>query len=491
MALDPILVIQMQRMGDLILTFPLLTRLALLEPERPLWVLGEPGFFRELMPLSPAGITYMGSDMAQPLLRTPLEMVINLSHRRDAALLAGSVRARSRAGIFWRPEGLFVRGPWALYRHSLVHNNRHNRFHWADLQALDLLPPGMFARAAWPVPRPLPGSGPGTEKAGTGKIGLFVGASEPEKRPDAAFWGELARRLAARGGQPVFLGGPDDQVLADEAIRRAGLSGRSNLAGRFSLSGLARFFNALDLVVTPDTGPMHLAAWTGTSTLNLSLGPVNAWETAPVPPGHLALRPGLSCAGCWRCGNALRCRQAFVPGRVATLILSLLRGETPRPLPGLRLFRTGREHGLFRLEPLWEKDRLAAASGRDVLSRFWQQWFLACLGGPLAAFELEEALSGLAGHPALLRALQRATARLSASLARGLRRKAPLEDAFWRNLPPALRPLAGYAHLMLQNGEYGTGAWQDALALTAALVRTLEGVPPRQPLPLSSARPEK
>lgn len=478
MAKDPILIIQMQRMGDVILTFPLLSRLMLSEPDRPLWVVAEPQFFRELMPLSPNGVTYMGPDMAAPLQRTPLETVINLSHREDAARLAGSVSARSRAGIFRRPSGIYIKGVWALYRHSIVHNNRHNRFHWADLQALDFLSSSLFGRPAWPEPR---------RRAASGRVGLFVGASEPEKRPDAPFWGALARRLAARGAQPVFLGGPDDRALAHEAVLHAGLDGRSNLAGRFRLSELARFFEALDLVVTPDTGPMHLAAWTGTPVLNLSMGPVNAWETAPVPPGHLVLRPALSCAGCWRCAGVLRCRAAFVPGRVAALILALLRRESPRPLPGLRLFRTARCRGLFDLVPIWEKD--AARSGREVLSRFWQEWFLACLGGPVPPCGQDAVAAELAAHPELIEALRKAAGRLGENLAAGVRRGTPLDDAFWRALPPVIRPLAGYAHLLLQNGEYGRAAWGDALALAGALAAALQGSFVRQPLPLASADP--
>lgn len=53
MAEEPTLIIQMQRMGDLILSFPLCSRLLLLEPERPVWVAGEPAFFSGLKPLAP------------------------------------------------------------------------------------------------------------------------------------------------------------------------------------------------------------------------------------------------------------------------------------------------------------------------------------------------------------------------------------------------------------------------------------------------------
>ncbi len=479
MADAPVLVVQMQRMGDLILTFPLLSRLRLADPGRPLWVLAEPCFFRELMPLTPAGVTYMGPDMAAALSRTPLDTVINLSHRKEAAHLAGSVPARRREGIFSRASGLYVRGAWALYRQSIVHNNRHNLFHWADLQALDPVSADLFARPAWPLPR---------RPAGTGRVGLFVGASEPEKRPDAAFWGELARRLAAKGIQPVFLGGPGDVPTAAEAARHARLGPQSNLAGRFRLSALARFFSALDLVVTPDTGPMHLAAWTGTPVLNLSLGPVNAWETGPVPPGHLVLRPNLSCTGCWCCTAALRCRAAFVPGRIAALVAALLRGERPRALPGLGLFATARRQGRFELLPQWEKDLDRFGNSRNALSLFWREWFCACLGGALPPLDPGIAADLAAAYPALVGVLGRAAVRLGNRLSQSLRRNRLADDDFRQDMPPAARPLAGYVQLLLENGEYSRQAGGDALELADALAGALRGALPRQPLPLASVR---
>lgn len=53
MSADPLLVLQLQRMGDLILTFPLLLALKKRWPGHPIWVAAEPQFFQELMPLAP------------------------------------------------------------------------------------------------------------------------------------------------------------------------------------------------------------------------------------------------------------------------------------------------------------------------------------------------------------------------------------------------------------------------------------------------------
>ena len=511
---DPTVLIQVQRMGDLILSFPLMALLRALEPDRPLWVVAEPLFFNELMPFTPSDVVYMGPDMAGPLSMTPVHRLINLSHRPEALTLAGQIPAQSRIGLFARGQTLHIRGRWQLYRQSLVHNNRHNRFHWADLHLLDLVDPIGLDQAAWPAPRAV-----GTQ----GRIGLFVGASEAEKRPDPAFWGELAHRLFRRGLNPVFLGGPTDKQMAHEALCASGLPGHSNLAGRFSLGGLAAFFSTLDLVVSPDTGPMHLCVRAGIPLLNLSMGPVNAWETGPASPGHHLVRPSRSCTGCWQCPSNTACRRAFVPGRIAGLVQGLLRRDPLERLhlPGLELCRTARHGGLFTLTA--PDGGPCRENARELLDAFWQAWFLEALGpgeegscGPrrlvlpdpalarrARAEELARARDLLDETPhrfarsgevtrgsSLLRLLARATTRLNSRLARHLRQGgAPLPESFWHEVPPLLRPLSGYVHLLLQNGEYGRPAWEDALSLTARLGEVLTGAPceqGRQPLPLSS-----
>ena len=157
----PILIFQMQRMGDLVLSFPLLGWLGALFPGHPLWVVGERMFFEPLMPLSPQA-TYFDYAEAFDFRAQDFRAVINLSHRPEAAALAGQVRSDVLIGPYRDAEGrLFIKGDWQLYRASLTHNNRYNLVHWADLNALDIIPASLMLRTAWPLPRPLPGPPPG------------------------------------------------------------------------------------------------------------------------------------------------------------------------------------------------------------------------------------------------------------------------------------------------------------------------------------------
>lgn len=455
MTMLPTLVIQMQRMGDLIMTFPLIGWLKALEPQRAVWVLAERRFFEGLVALCPEA-TLFPAESAHLLAREHFHRVINLSHRPEAAEIAGEMDAAETIGPISRGGSTRIRGFWQLYRASIVHNNRHNRFHWADLNGLDVIPPEQVRRTIWPAP---------DRERDSGRVGLFVGASEAAKRPEPAFWAELAVGLVRRGLRPVFLGGPSERELGHEAATRAGLGG-SNLCGSFSLIELAAFFQTLDLVVTPDTGPMHLAAWTGTPTLNLSLGPVSAWETAPAGPGHLVLRSTASCRGCWHCSTPPpRCHAPFEPQRIAALVHMVLRrsgnDETLPDLPGLALLRTERTgEGLFHLTPLHG----TPPSHREVVSAFWQRWFMARagLGIPDSARTAWEAVPQ--ANPRLSAAFTRALAHLGAVFARQLRKGGPPFDvAFWTSPPPMLRPLTGLLHLHLQNEDYSPAAWHTAL----------------------------
>ncbi len=511
----PILILQMQRMGDLVLSFPLLGWLARLCPGHPIWVLGERQFFEPLMPLSPQ-VTYFSYEGAPNLAAHPFHMVINLSHRPEAAILAGQTRADTLVGPYLdADERLYIRGGWQLYRASLTHNNRYNRFHWADLNALDVIPENLMLRTDWPLPRPLPHptphrmpetpfeslpAPPAKEHsfAGAARIGLFLGASEAEKHPDAAFWAALARKLLQAGHKPVLLGGKAEEPLGAataDLLHAPSL----NLCGHFSVSALAHFIAELDLFITPDTGPMHIAAWTGTPTLNLSLGPVNPWETGPFSPGHHILRAHRDCVGCWQCTErTIMCKEQMLAARVAGLVEHLLsdgadgpghdgfssvsdgsrdeRSRTPQELArraqGLELLHSARgAHGLYMLERVFTPlpdpafaARRAQGNGetaetpeaRDSIAALWQAWFGAALQR-FGEIRVRAAWTELAGgHPEVAAAFRRGVAELALAFAKAIKRDTAdilNDDAFWQRVPPLLRPFSGYAHMYIRNAR--------------------------------------
>lgn len=466
--MEPTLVLQMQRMGDLVIAFPLLSWLQAIEPERPVWVVAEEEFAEALLPLAPS-VVFFPPEAQKNLLRTPVHRVINLSHREDAALLAGKMPANTRLGRYRDDAGAMrIGGAWHLYRASLVHNNRHNMFHWADLNAMDIIPGATMQKSAWPEPRKPVGS----------RIGLFVGASETSKRPEPEFWAELAKELMRKGYKPVFLGGKAEQGLGAKAAQLAAIKG-SNFCGQFSLIDLVRFMAELDMLITPDTGPMHIGAWAGALTLNLSMGPVSPWETAPFPPGHYVVSPSCSCRGCWTCTHPKQenaCKGLFVPHRIASLAHSLLVGaeredEKFPHLPGLFVWRTRRApQGIFDLLPV-DGHKMDV---RRAVDNFWRQWFLAALGGPYS--RMEYGLQTLNKHAAhMVPVIKGELGRVGGIFAKWARlgvHQSSQKD-FWQNAAPVFRPFTGYAHMLLENGDYSKASLMQALAILEHLQGTL------------------
>jgi ADP-heptose:LPS heptosyltransferase len=255
--------------------------------------------------------------------------------------------------------------------------------------------------------------------------------------------------------------------------RRSGLA-HANLCGKLSLRELAQLMRTLDLCVTPDTGPMHLADYLGVPVLNLSMGPVHARETGPSSPGQWVLRAGMSCVGCWRCNrNRLFCKQAFAPAGVARVILNMrheakaenasIEGATA----GLHLYRTGRDalglHTLARVPGAEEK------SCRPLLEDVWQAVFLFLYDQQQRPL-LRARLARLhAEHPALAERLAARFAALCAACAGHLRRQGALPEDFWRTQPGMVRLFTGQLHMFLQNTGFSQAGWRAALERLAAL----------------------
>jgi ADP-heptose:LPS heptosyltransferase len=452
----PVLVLQMQRLGDLVLCFPLLRWLARRYPGHPLWIVAEERFSTPLLPLSPHA-AYIPADQTANLGQRAYAAVLNLSIRPEAARLAHQLQADEKWGLVMDDSGRKrILGNWLLYRASLVRNNRHNRFHWADLNGLDCVDLEAMAQETGPSPRPLKSS----------RVGLFLGASEPGKKPSVAFYRSLAAELTKRGLQPVLFGGPDEKGLGAQVLKGQP-SKAANLCARLSVAELAAMVQTVSLFITPDTGPMHLAAWRGARTLNLSLGNVNAWETGPFQPGHYVLQPALSCAGCWGCErDPLPCHNALHPARVAALAKQLARPKPERlenlSPRGMRLLATGRDaHGLHELQPV---SRIPPTA-RDRLRDFWSRLFGANHGlwGPAVPGEAWREFEQ--SHPQAAAVFRQSLERTAVNLLKARAEDRVLEADFWSRTPLMLRPFTGYAQMLLENGDYGRQAWTGTLAL--------------------------
>jgi ADP-heptose:LPS heptosyltransferase/lauroyl/myristoyl acyltransferase len=121
---------------------------------------------------------------------------------------------------------------------------------------------------------------PISARPGPAPIGLIPGSeNNPEKRWPVEHWRALIKSLP--DGNFVIFGAASDAAIAGAVAAGFGESRVENIAGRTDLVGFARRLCSCRLLVTNDTGGMHLANALGVPLVAL-FGPTNPVRTGPV-----------------------------------------------------------------------------------------------------------------------------------------------------------------------------------------------------------------
>jgi heptosyltransferase II len=128
-------------------------------------------------------------------------------------------------------------------------------------------------------------------KDGRKRVGIFPGSNAPARRWGAERFKELVQQLA--DAEVIIFGGPDERELTRAVAGDVAI----DLGGRTTLPVLAAGLASCDLVISNDSGPLHLAAAVGTPTISL-WGAGDPARTGP-PGGHIVLRDRrLPCLEC-------------------------------------------------------------------------------------------------------------------------------------------------------------------------------------------------
>lgn len=160
-------------------------------------------------------------------------------------------------------------------------------------------------------------------------VALNPGATHIVNRWPAERFAELADLIAATSkARAIIIGGPDDTDLADEIVKRSG-SKPLSLAGATSLLQLGAVLERCRVLVSGDTGPLHLATAVGTKVVAL-FGAADPVRTGPVGSGHLIIQArGVRCVPCRSrsCANTnyLECMEMIPAQEVADSVFGILR----------------------------------------------------------------------------------------------------------------------------------------------------------------------
>jgi heptosyltransferase-2 len=157
-------------------------------------------------------------------------------------------------------------------------------------------------------------------------IGINPGAAygTAKRWPPERFAAAAALVARRSGAQVAIVGSAAERPLAQSIAAQLGGAARV-LCGETTLADLVGVLRELRLLLTNDSGPMHLAAALGTPLVAV-FGSTDWTETAPVSERARVVREETECAPCKlrECPIDHRCMTRVVVDRVAATALELL-----------------------------------------------------------------------------------------------------------------------------------------------------------------------
>ena len=337
---ERILLLRTSALGDVVHCLPVLKALRRARPEARIgWVVEEwiapllaahPDLDEVLVvnlkrwrrqPFAAATVREVGNFLGA-LDRFAPDLVLDLMGNHKAGVLAALTLADRRIGAarpfrrepssaVWLSQGVALRGVHAVDRALSLHDAQEIPPAPADFGGDEILPavPAAVGEllAAHPAPFAL----------------LHPGAGWGNKRYPPAGWGEVARRLRAATGVPLWVGvAPGEESLAAEVVAASG--GAATAVSAPDLPALAALSRAAALVLGGDSGPLHLAHALGAPVL-LVMGPTDPERNGPYGAPERALWHRLPCSFCHRrFAETKACLLEIPPARVATRAAELV-----------------------------------------------------------------------------------------------------------------------------------------------------------------------
>jgi len=356
-----ILLSNLARMGDLIQTTPVLTGLKKKWPDARITLLVNSAFkeicknmpfidrlvtcdcgvFTKMLRVEKHSLVECYrriEELIDEVNRTEYDLAINVLTTDESTFLASLFNAREVRGVTAGADGVrIIRHPWQRYLVNIIPSRKYNTFHLCD----------MMIKAAG-----IPPTGDGLhlsvsdEESAKAKVlleqfgvseddllvGFHLGASQEVKTWPVASFARLGDMLAeSLKARVLFTGLKSDEQFGKE-FESVSASRAINLIGKTNLSETAALLKRCSLMITNDTGPLHIATAVGTTSIDLSLGHVCFRETGPYGENHYVMAADTSCSPCrhsFKCAD-LRCREMVTPNSVfelATRVLSSGRVE--------------------------------------------------------------------------------------------------------------------------------------------------------------------
>jgi len=331
------------------------------------------------------------SKLLTGLREESFDLVLNATHSAYSALVTAIIAGKDvSSGLTSDCRGKQLNcNEWGRYYLTSQSCRESNRFNLVDIHRMMAGVPKAF-----PVRLDIPPSTHikadellGELKSGNAKlIGIVPGASTAEKTlPVESFAAVIELLKETLPVEVVIFGAKSESIVAENLAKL--LPESLNLCGKTDVATLAALISRCDLLISNDTGPMHVAAAVGTTVVEISLGSALASETAPYGEGHYVIE---SRALCHPCLPRMHCTHFScgknIPPRIISLVAlealgalrqegkSLKRFRDEANQSGVDIYRTSFDQdGFQQLVPLIDKPLTANDILYDAMKEVWKE----------------------------------------------------------------------------------------------------------------------
>jgi len=304
-----ILIVQLARLGDILLTWPQVRALKRQYPDAKIDMLVRPKFKVATQGLTELNrvIDFPVENIFEPLLKEPLNLdkslnsisqiidelkstqydwIINSTLSPATSYLAYEIQsAQTKITGYTRTNDgyLSIKDDVSIYFYAQVGIDRDNRIHLADLFTMmaELQPDPNDWKTTVNTPSPI---------TLENYIVVHVGASRDDKKFSPFKWRTFITHFQKLSTLPIILIGNEDEAkdasfisLGFEDTQVLDFTGKLNFIDLFPL--IAKSI----LYIGCDSAPLHIASLVGTPALNISFSTVNFWETGPRSKGSRVL----------------------------------------------------------------------------------------------------------------------------------------------------------------------------------------------------------
>jgi len=358
---DRILLVNITRLGDMLQATPTIAGMKMENPDCHITVLVEKQFDKvcysipnidEVISLD-LGMTVRSlsrekdgivdayeyiSEVVEDLKKKSFDYCLNMSSSAYTAILLKLLGIPNKGGWASDEEGYrVIESDWAqLFATSVFHQNRqYNSLNLVDVfrcsADVELHPNTLLMNV----------TDEDTEychkflnEAGFSNDGplivLQAGASQGKRQWAPERFIRLIGILTDQINARVVLSGTAKELPVIEVIKNGAHSENVVIAaGKTNIGQVAALLKLSSVLITGDTGPMHIAVAVGTPVVSMFLASAFGYETGPYSADNIVLQPVISCGPCNPNKACSRpdCHECIDPELVAELTIQRVRGE--------------------------------------------------------------------------------------------------------------------------------------------------------------------